>query len=247
MRHRTREGWGGSPLMSATVHKLPASRTPSTYRVAAAKGGKEARVDVYGVIGSSWWEEAISAAQFNKDLKALGDVEAIHLHINSDGGDVFDAQAMYSNLTQHKARIVVHIDGLAASAASFLAMAGDEIRIGEGAWMMIHNAWSIAVGDAEKMREAANLLDSVSTSIGDIYAARTGKKCSRAEIKTMMADETWMNGRDCVDKGFADILVENKRVAALVSHPENFRNLPRDLVPRRAAAIAALKSIADRV
>lgn len=230
-------------MMSSADRKLPPSRTPSTYRVAAAKGGKEARIDLYGIIGSSWWDEAISASQFNKDLKALGAVDTIHLHINSEGGDVFDAQAMYSNLTQHQARVVCHIDGLAASAASFLAMAGDEIRIAEGAWMMIHNAWSIAMGDAAKMREAANLLDSVSTSIGDIYAARTGKKCARAEITTMMDAETWMNGRECVDKGFADVLVENKRVAALLTSPANFRNLPRDLLPGRAAARAALERI----
>lgn len=227
--------------MAATVHRLPDSKPAPGYRVVAAKGSDEATIYVYGLIGSSWFEEAISADRFRKDLTALGDIKTLNLRINSEGGDVFDAQTMYSLLTQHKAKVVAHIDGLAASAASFLAMSANEIRISEGAFVMIHNAWTVAVGSAADLRKTADLLDTVSGSIAGIYTART--KQDRKAIDKMMADETWMTGPEAVAKGFADIMVENMKVAASVRDPSKFKNLPAALQPRRAAAVAALNEM----
>jgi ATP-dependent Clp protease protease subunit len=231
-----------SPVVAGASQQLRAVvRAPSGYKVVAAKSAAEATIYLYGLIGSSWFDEAISANQFRKDLTALGDVKTIHLRINSEGGDVFDGQAIYSLLTQHKARVIVHVDGLAASAASFVAMAGDEIEVAESAWMMIHDAWSIALGNAAEMRRVADLLESVSGSIADIYTARTKNKL--ADVKQWMAAETWWSGKECVEHGFADRTVENMKVAASVRDPAMFRHLPAALRPRRAAALAVISGM----
>src|SRR6185369_10879333 len=123
----------------------------SGYRM-LAKGKDNAEIYLYGVIGGDWFGEGVTAKQFADDLKKLGNVKTIDLRINSEGGSVFDGKAMYSLLNEHPAKVVTHIDGLAASAASFLAMAGDEIEIAEGAFVMIHNAYTIAMGDARELR-----------------------------------------------------------------------------------------------
>jgi ATP-dependent protease ClpP protease subunit len=207
------------------------------YRVVKA-AASSAEIYLYDSIGS-WF--GISAKQFVADLKALGDVKTIDLHINSDGGDVFDGRAIYSQLAQHKARIVVHVDGIAASIASLIAMAGDEIRMADGAFMMIHNAWGLSIGDAAEMRRMADLLESVNSTIQDTYAART--KQSIADLKTWMDAETWMTGEEAVDRGFADVLDEPVKAAATIREPGRFRNLPSALQPRRAAALARLAAL----
>jgi ATP-dependent Clp protease protease subunit len=155
---------------------------------------------------------------------------------------VFDGKAMYTQLVEHKAKVITHIDGLAASAASFIAMAGDEIEIAEGAFVMIHNAWLFAMGDARELRRTADLLDTVNGTIVDVYVART--KGDRKAIVQMMDDETWMTGAEAVKNGFADRMVENLKVAAAVVHPDRFKNLPQALKPNQRRAAAALSRIA---
>lgn len=223
----------------------PSSSAPGGYRV-VARGKDAAEIYLYGIIGTDWFGDGVSAKQFAADLKALGDVKTIDLRINSEGGSVFDGKAMYSLLNEHKAKIIVHVDGLAASAASFVAMAGDEIEIAEGGFVMIHNAYMVAVGDAREMRRSADMLETVNNTIIDTYVSRT--KGDRKAIAKMMDDETWMTGAEAVKNGFADKMVENLKVAASVNHPDRFKNIPASLKPnhRRAASalarIAALKS-----
>lgn len=215
------------------------SQTPSGYRVVKDEAENSGDIYLYGDIGGGgWFGSGVSANQFRQDLGALGAVKAINLHINSEGGDVFDGQAMYALLNAHPATITVHIDGLAASAASFVAMSGDQIRIAEGAFMMIHDAWGIGVGGADDLRRTADLLDAVSGTIADIYAARTSKDV--IDIKKMMAAETWMNGVEAVKAGFADVVVENRKAAAAIREPDRFKNLPTALRPKRATADAAI-------
>jgi ATP-dependent Clp protease protease subunit len=224
--------------------KPAAGTKPSGYKV-VAKGNDSAEIYVYGVIGSDWFGDGVSAKQFADDLRALGNVKTIDLRINSEGGSVFDGKAMYSLLNEHKAKIIVHIDGLAASAASFLAMAGDEIEISEGAFVMIHNAYMVAMGDARAMRQAAEMLDTVNNTIIDVYAART--KGDRKAIATMMDNETWMTGAEAIENGFADRMVENLKVAACVSNPEalkTFKKIPAALKPNNRRAAAAFSRIA---
>lgn len=214
---------------------------PSGYKV-VAKGSDSAEIYVYGVIGTDWFGDGVSAKQFADDLKALGKVKTIDLRINSEGGSVFDGKAMYSLLNEHPAKIIVHVDGLAASAASFLAMAGDEIEISEGGFIMIHNAYTIAMGDARELRRSAEMLDTVNNTIIDVYAART--KGDRKKITQMMDDETWMTGAEAVENGFADRMVENLKVAASVVDAARYKKLPAALKPNNCRAAAAFARIA---
>lgn len=220
-----------------SVHTLKPSAKPGGYRVVAAKDS--AVVYLYGPIGSSWWSDGgVSANQFRQDLDALGAVKTIDLRINSEGGDVFDGQAIYALLVQHKATVTAHIDGLAASAASFIAMAGNSIEISESGFMMLHNASGACFGTAADMRKTADLLEAVNGSICSIYAART--KMDPAKCQNMMDAETWMTGQEAVDNGFADKVVPNMAVAASVRDPSKYRHLPAALRPNRLKAVAAL-------
>ncbi|MGD9880471.1 MAG: head maturation protease, ClpP-related [Reyranella sp.] len=231
------------PIMNGPV--LPMARAgkngASGYRM-VKRGSDRADVYLYGLIGTDWYGDGVSAKKFADDLKALGaSIKTIDLRINSEGGDVFAGKAMYTLLLDHSARVVVHVDGLAASAASFVAMAGDEIEIAEGAFVMIHNAWTWAVGGAEDMRRKADLLDTVNETIREVYVART--KNTDADVRKWMDAETWMTGKEAVERGFADKIVENLKVAASVSHPESFRNLPQALRPKRARLAAMLQDL----
>lgn len=230
-------------FMSNVRELRPNAKAPSGYKV-VARGSDRAEIYLYGIIGIDWFGEGVSAKTFADDLKKLGKVKTIDLRINSEGGSVFDGKAIYTLLNDHPARIVTHVDGLAASAASFVAMAGDEIKIAEGAFVMVHNAWTWAVGGADDMRRTADLLETVNSTIIDVYAART--KMAPAKIKELMDAETWMTGKEAVANGFADSIVENLKVAAQVKRPENFKHLPSALLPRRAAATARLAALSRR-
>ncbi len=148
---------------------------------------------------------------------------------------------MYAQVARLDARVIVHIDGLAASIASLIAMVGNEIRMADGSFLMIHNAWGIEIGNAAKMRKTADLLESVDGSLENTYAART--KQTVADIKKWMDAETWMTGQEAVDRGFADVLDEPVKAAALLYDPSRFKNPPAALLPRRMAAITRLAAL----
>jgi ATP-dependent Clp protease protease subunit len=208
----------------------------SGYRMAARNGKGE--IYLYGVIGDTFFSEGVTATQFSKDLKALGDVKEIDVRINSEGGDVFQGRTIYTLLKEHKAKTTVHVDGLAASIASLIAMAGDEILMAEGSFMMIHNPWTFAIGDANEMRRTADLLDTIAGTMIDTYAERSGAK--RDDIVKWCNAETWMTAAETVERGFADKMSEPMKVAASVSMPRAFKNLPAHLRPNRARAQAML-------
>lgn len=165
-----------------------------------------AEVFVYGDIGG--WGDGIGADEFARELKALK-VTDITARINSGGGSVFEGQAIYNSLVNHPAKVNVVIDGIAASIASVIAMAGDTISITEGSHIMVHKPWSMAMGDANSMRKEAEVLDSLESGIIDIYAARTGK--SRDKLEKWVSEETWFKGAAAVDAGFADNVIPAKR------------------------------------
>lgn len=206
------------------------------YKVAAK--GTRGEIQLYGPIGASIWSDGITLAEFSADLKALANVATIDIRINSDGGDVFEGRAMYNLLVQHKAKKTVYVDGLAASIASLIAMSGNEIVMGDGAFMMIHQPWGGAVGTADDMRRTADLLDSVNVTLVDTYTARTGMK--RDEVMALVVAETWMPADEAVEKGFADKVADGVRVAAAVVNIQAYRNLPEPLRPNRARAQALL-------
>lgn len=188
-----------------------------------------AEIYIYEDVGSGWFG-GVSAKQFADDLKALGAVSQIDLRINSYGGEVFDGLAIYRQLAEHPAHITAHVDGIAASIASVIAMAGDVIEIAEAGFMMIHPAQGGCMGDADDMRQLADLLDTITASIADIYAARTSQ--SVAALQAMMEAETWLTAQDCIDKGFADTIVPNMRLAAHgeLSDKHKFANMPTALI-----------------
>lgn len=158
----------------------------------------EATIYLYDVI-DNWY--GIDSESF---IKTLGEITAstIHLRINSPGGDVFDARAIHTALKQHKARVIAHIDGLAASAATYVSLAADEIRMSEGAFYMIHKAWTLAYGNADELRKTADLLEKVDESIVNDYHRKTN--LSPDELSALMADETWFTAEEAKEKGFVD-------------------------------------------
>jgi ATP-dependent Clp endopeptidase proteolytic subunit ClpP len=173
---------------------------------AAAKKNEELELLIYDQIGGGYWSEGVTAESVKKALNDAGDVKTIKVRINSPGGDVFEGSAIYSLLVQHKATVEVYVDGLAASAAFTIAMAGDKIHCSEAGMMMLHNAWGMAIGESKDMRQTADLLDKVSGTMRDIYAGKCGK--SADEVQALMDAETWMTAQEAVDMGFADDVIK---------------------------------------
>jgi ATP-dependent Clp endopeptidase proteolytic subunit ClpP len=175
------------------------------YRITAEAEGP-ARVDVYDEIGGSWFSDGVSASDFVASLAAIPSARGLEVHINSPGGDVFDGIAIYNAIAQFPGRTKTVVDGLAASAASFIAQAGQEREVSPGSMVMIHDASGLCIGNAADMRILAGLLDQVSGNLADIYAAHAGK--TSAEWRDAMQAETWYKAADAVSAGLADRLAE---------------------------------------
>jgi ATP-dependent Clp protease protease subunit len=191
----------------------------------------EAEIWIYESIGEGWFWEGLTAKQFAKDITALGDVSKITVRLNSAGGNMFDGVAIYNILKQHKARVVVKIDGLAASIASVIAMAGNEIEIGINAMMMIHQAWGQVVGKAAEMRTAADALDKINEAIASSYLTRS--KMGREKITELMEAETWINAEEAIGYGLADKTMESVPVVANFDLSKfNYRNIPEVLAKK---------------
>lgn len=195
------------------------------------KAARAGEILIYEDIGAGgWFSDGVSAKSFTEALKALGDVATLDVRINSYGGDVFDGLTIYQQLVQSKAKVTTHIDGIAASIASVIAMAGQEIRIAEAGWLMIHDAWGIAAGNATQLREIADRMDAVSQQLAGIYDART--KQGTKKVCAWMAEEKWFNAQEAVANGFATSVSENLRMAAHAAPPGHFRHVPKVLAPR---------------
>lgn len=175
-----------------------------------AKSVTEAEIILYAGIGMDWWGEGsmVSAKQFSDELKKLEPtVNKINLRINSPGGDVFDGLAIYNRLKQHKAKVTVHIDGLAASISSIIALAGDEIIMGEGALYMVHLPWTFAGGNRMDLDNTVSRLLDVEEQMISIYKKKTGME--RSEIKSLLEAETWLGADEALEKGFVTSKVED--------------------------------------
>ena len=175
----------------------PAAKAGDWYRIECKAAARSAVVSIYDEIG---WE-GTTAKDFAAELRAL-DADNITLRLNSPGGDAWDGIAIYNALKDHPASVHVVVDGLAASAASFIAQSGDRITMNRGAQMMIHDAAGLAIGNARDMRDMAEVLDRVSDSIAGIYADRSGRPI--AEFRTAMSRDTWYTAQEAVDAGLAD-------------------------------------------
>lgn len=222
----------------------PMNRAPSgsqghgLYHVNATD--TSADVMIYGAIGG--WD-GIAAEDLVPEIATLG-VDTINVRMNSPGGSVFDGLAIYNALATHDAHVIVHIEGLSASIASIIAMAGDEIRIGESANLMIHKPWSIALGDADAFRSEADILDKLQDGLLAVYVARSGRDA--ADVSAKINAETWFRGQEAVDFGLADTVVPNKagkgKKNALVMPMLNaFKNTPQELLDAAASDPAVRK------
>lgn len=168
-------------------------------------------ITVYDVIGEDFWSGGgVTVNRVDAALRRIGDQRA-EVHINSPGGDMFEGIAIYNRLLEHKAGVTVKVMGLAASAASIIAMAGDEVLIGPASFLMIHNCWVLAMGDRNAMAETAAFLAPFDQAMASVYAARSGKP--EKEVAGWMDAETWMNGQLAVDRGFADGLLSSADLA----------------------------------
>lgn len=184
---------------------------PNKFRLEFIDSGSTAELIVYGRIGLDWWGEGVDAKQIAKDLLSSS-ARTIKVRINSGGGSAFDGIAIYNALVRHSARIEVSIDGQAGSAASIIAMAADELTMPTGSFLWIHNAWSVAVGEAKNMRKVADQLDQINGEVAKIYARKSG--LDEAEIVEMMNEDTWFSPADAKAKGFADIIDSDTEVDA---------------------------------
>lgn len=190
------------------AHTVP--NREGSIRVMAASDGRT-KVMVYGFIGDSWFDDGVTAAGFAKELASIGE-GGIDLHLNSGGGSVFDAIAMHAALLNHPSDVKTYVDGIAASAASFLAMAGDEIVIEKPAKMMVHNASGLVLGNKRDMRVMADLLDELDSTIADMYADRSGKPASG--WLAAMDKETWYGSAEAVKAGLADRVANDSKASA---------------------------------
>ncbi|MBQ6621523.1 MAG: Clp protease ClpP [Mogibacterium sp.] len=183
------------------------------------QNGDAAELHFYGEIAdSSWTGDEVTPQQLQRDISRMSSSGTVDIYINSPGGDVFAGLSIYNMVRRLKKNVTVHIDGLAASAASVIAMAGDRIIMPKNAMMMIHNAWSFTAGNAEELRTMASRLERVDGQLAQIYADRTGRPIE--EIRGMMAAETWMNGEEAYAARFADEVEDNKRIAACANMSE---------------------------
>lgn len=207
------------------------------YKVQAAAEDKTGTVSIRGYIGE--WD--VNDRDFIASVEALGDISEMNVHINSRGGEVDHALSIFSFLRSHPARIIVHVDGVAMSAASIIAMAGDEIVMPANTLMMIHNPWTVAVGSADELRKQADEMDKFETALRETYVARTG--LSEEEIKDLLDDTTYMTAAEAVEWGFAD-RVESLGAQASVSAAVAYAaalSIPDDVM----AKIVAAEQVAD--
>jgi ATP-dependent protease ClpP protease subunit len=186
-----------------------------------------AEISLFDEIGA--W--GVTVGDFKKELDAVKDAKAITLYLNSVGGDVFAAKAIYSLLAPMKERITVRTLGLAASAAAAIALVGKTHIMSEGAYFMIHNAWTFMLGNAAELRKTAGLLDAIDGDNAAIYQARSNKTID--EIKAMMAAETWLTAEEAVAMGFADEVEEAEQIAALADLSKfNYQHVPKAVMDR---------------
>lgn len=167
-------------------------------------------ISVFDVIGADWYGDGVTASRVAAALRSIGGAD-VTVNINSPGGDMFEGLAIYNLLREYEGKVTVKVLGLAASAASIIAMAGDEVQIGRGAFLMIHNCWVCAMGNRHDLAQVAADMEPFDKAMNDIYGARTGLNAET--IEAMMNAETYIGGSDAVEKGFADRLLSADEIS----------------------------------
>ncbi|MBY6163976.1 Clp protease ClpP [Mameliella alba] len=229
-------------IMARALQPKGGPRAALSVRALDEEGAAE--ILVYDQIG--FW--GVTAEDFVTALRGI-DAQVIHLRIDCPGGDVFMARAMKTALEQHSAKVVAHVDGLAASAASYLMLGADEVEIAQGAFVMIHNAWTITLGDKLEHSKAGDLLSKIDGAIRADYAAKTGR--DPQDFAQMMDDETWLTADEAVELGLADRVYDREGGASNRFDLSVYDNAPaalihaeepdKELAAHRAASLRKLE------
>jgi ATP-dependent Clp protease protease subunit len=197
-------------------------------------------ISVMDVIGEDFWTgNGVTAKRISAALRSIGPTTDIRVQINSPGGDLFEGIAIYNLLRAHQAKVSVEILGWAASAASIIAMAGDEIAMGRGTFMMVHNAWGLVMGNRHDFTQAAETFQAFDAAIADIYVARSGRKL--ADVQKLMDGETFMDPDRAVKEKFADSVSDSLGAQASATAPINAEE-SRRLMARRQTEGALAKA-----
>lgn len=206
---------------------------------AAAEADDPNTISIYGVIGEDYWSEGFTAKRMGAALRSIGK-NAVTVNVNSPGGDMFEGLAIYNLLREHPAKVTIKVMGVAASAASVIAMAGDDVLMGTGSVMMIHNAWGLVVGNRHDFADAASVFETFDRSMASIYSARTG--IAEADVLAMLdgptraSDGTYMTAAEAIEKGFADGEFEGTATDAQAK-----ASIPREVLARRQMEAALAK------
>lgn len=179
-------------------------------RAAADPGAEDRTISIYDVIGYDYWTgDGVTAKRIAGALRSLGK-GPVTVNLNSPGGDMFEGLAIYNLLREHEGEVTVKVLGLAASAGSIIAMAGDNVQVARAGFFMVHNSWVMAAGNRLDLREIADWLEPFDAAMADIYTARTGLKTDA--VAKLMDAESWIGGSAAVDQGFADSLLPSDQV-----------------------------------
>lgn len=210
------------PLMKALISNRVRSASP--LRV-VNKAGEPAKLYIYDVIGE--WFGGITAKDVVTFMASLAGDEELHIHWNSPGGDVFEGRAIATAIAAHKGKTVSFIDGIAASAASWGALAAKEVKIAKGAFLMIHNSSTFAWGDKHDMKKTGETLDKLDQTFVRDYADKTGQKPE--QLQAWMDEETWFDDQEAISNGFADAAYEpaDEEKVSNVYDLSGFRNAPK--------------------
>jgi len=199
----------------------------------ASNDNKSADVFIYGEITKfAFTEDGEHSAQtFKQELDELGDVETINLYTNSPGGSVFEGITIHNMLKRHKARIVAHVDALAASIASVIIMAADEIIMPSNSMLMIHNPWTLTVGNSAELRKQADDLDRIGESAIQSYLDKAGDKLEETKLREMLDAETWLTASEAYNYGLCDVVESANEMAACIDkeYVNRYKNVPEQL------------------
>jgi len=204
------------PGLRSEISVTALARWNPDVRSAVEEDKDDNTISILEQIGEDWWTGGgVTAKRVAAALRQIGKKDVV-VSINSPGGDYFEGLAIYNLLREHPAKVTVKVLGIAASAASVIAMAGDEVLIARAGFLMIHNTWVLAAGDRHSLRAVADWLEPFDSTAADIYSARTGMDAQA--LGKMLDRETWIGGRDAVDQGFADDFLSADEVAAEVKN-----------------------------
>lgn len=206
----------------------------SFFNMKASSDGTSADVFIYGEITKYAWEDEgeHSATTFKKELDAIGDVDSINLYVNSPGGSVFEGITIHNMLKRHKAKVIAHVDALAASIASVIIMAADEIRMPSNSMLMIHNPWTFTMGNAQELRKQADDLDRIGESSKQSYLGKAGDKLTDEKLQEMLDAETWLSADEAYQYGLCDVVDEPNQAVAKADKETlmKFKNTPSTFI-----------------